>query len=106
MNNNIVVTYKFSLNNDVETQQFINASTKLDKLMLNIDGFLYRSLTQVSTDEWLDIVYWENQSAQDKADQINSNANFATFMKMINVESVVKTQANVHTSVYPEMKVA
>lgn len=106
MYNNIVVTYKFSLAKDVDTKQLVDASAKLDSLLLGMNGFLYRSLTQINNDEWLDIVYWENEAALKKADLMNDNADFVTFMKLIDVQSVVRTQANVHSSVYPEMKVA
>jgi len=104
--NNIVVVYKFSLNQGISTEQFIKASKKIDALIVDMSGFLYRSVTQIDADNWLTIAYWESQSALDKSQYIVENLDFTAFMGMINVETISKIVADVHTSVMPEMKAA
>ena len=106
MNHQIVVIYKFDLNNEVSEKQLVDASAKLDEQLLGFSGFQYRSLTKAEDGKWLDIIYWENEESSKSAELMLNEKDMAAFMGLLKEGSVSRTLAKAYSSVYPEMSAA
>ena len=106
MSKQIVVIYTFSLKNGIADQQLIDASARLDGLLLTLEGFHYRSLTKTTDGLWQDIVYWESAEVLAKADSIEGDKRFDDMMGLIDMTTVKRESAELLSSVYPEMEAA
>lgn len=103
MKEDIVVIYTFSLRDGATEKQFLDASGQLDDFLLHKDGFEYRTLTQLDTYEWQDIVYWQSEAHLKSADDMSELPAFQVLMGLLDADSVVRSVAKVHTSACPAM---
>lgn len=106
MSQRIVCIYTFNLNPGVTDEDFITASAKVDAVLLNTEGFVYRSLTRTESGLWQDIVYWDSQSSQEKSRLLEATSTFDGFVSLINNSSVNFHRAQLFSQVFPEMAAA
>lgn len=104
MKQNTVVIYQFSLKPGVTTDDLMQASQKVDALMLGRSGFMYRSLTLTERGLWQDIIYWEDLQAMQRGSDMENHTDFAALMDLIELESVRRSQAAVYSSAWPTME--
>lgn len=105
MSQQIVSIYTFDIKKNVSEAQLIEASAKLDAILLGMQGFHYRSLTKTLEGRWQDIVYFESEEALKKADTLDNNNDFSHFMSLIDSHTVRNVKAAVYSSAYPGMKI-
>lgn len=106
MSQQIVSVYTFDIKKNVTEEQLLDASARMDVILLGIPGFHYRSLTKIRGGHWQDIVYFESEAALKKADNLDDNRDFAHFMSLIDSPTVRNVKAVVYSSAYPGMQSA
>lgn len=85
----IVNTYQFSLIDSNSENTFLALSANVDSFLKKCEGFRYRSLTKVKSNEWLDILYWADELSAQKANaRFLQYANSKQFLSLIKEESV------------------
>lgn len=96
MSKPVVTVYQFKLNPTADEQAFMAISDKVQAFLASKDGFLYRSVSKISTGEWMDIVYWsdaEKLSAMDG--EFESRPECKQFMALVDGTSVNVQRAEV-----------
>lgn len=106
MSQQIVSVYTFDIRKNVTEAQLLDASARLDAILLDMPGFHYRSLTKIQGGQWQDIVYFESEAALKKADNLDDNRDFVHFMSLIDSPTVRNVKAMVRSSAYPGMQSA
>lgn len=103
MSQQIVSIYTFNLKSGASEARLVEASAKMDTILLGLKGFHYRSLTRLKDGRWQDIVYWDSEEALAKADAMDTDKSFTDFMSLIDSHSVKNSRAVLYSSVYPGM---
>ena len=104
MSNYIIKTYHFKTKSEVGKDAFLVVSAQVDAYLLEVEGFVYRSVAQVTEYEWLDCVYWSSaEAAQAGGDAAMEQPFMEAFMACIDPATVVYTEAVIATQAYPEM---
>lgn len=87
----------FKTKETVTQQQIIQANELVMEEIQNFDGFLYRSLCfQKESETWLDVVYWENKSAAQSAqEKFMASANCQKLMSLIEIGSTNVQHADI-----------
>lgn len=103
MSNYIIKTYQFKTKPEVGKDAFLVVSAQMDAYILEMEGFVYRSVAQVADCEWLDCVYWSSAETAKAADAVMDQPFMEAFMACVDSSTVVCTEAIIATQVYPEM---
>lgn len=106
MTNFVLNTYQFETLPGADIEQFLRNSERVDHYLLGLEGFAYRSLSRLASGAWLDCVFWSDASAAAQAQNLMSVDLFMDFAADIDKNSVVLTQSEVVSQVYPEMEAA
>lgn len=104
MSEYIVKTYRFSLNDAAKSDVFLALSQQMDKLLLTIKGFVYRSVAKQENGEWLDIVYWDSVQSAGAAEHLMGEKIMDNIMQIIDAKTLSVQQATIVSQVYPEMQ--
>lgn len=99
----VVKIYTFKTLASTTPEHFLAHSQNIDDFALSLEGFVYRSVAQQKDGQWLDIVYWNSESAAQKANSIMEQPFMADFMACLDPESVCVQEAIIASQVYPQM---
>lgn len=105
MSQQIVSIYTFEIRKNASESQLLEASAKVDAILLGMPGFLYRSLTKTQDGRWQDVIYFDSEETLKRADALENNSDFVRFMSLIASHTVKNVKAALYSSVYPGMKI-
>lgn len=93
-----IVSFQLQSNSAIDA--FIAASKEAEQFIMKQPGFLYRSLCkQQDSNEWHDVIYWQDDASAQAAGEAVCNAPQASaYMSMIEGATVSIRHSRIHTS--------
>ncbi len=90
-----LVTFKTKKN--VSKEQVLEMNEQVMEQVKNFSGFIYRSVCyQAGSDTWLDVVYWQDESAAKLAqEQFMQSKVCQQLMAIVDVESTAMQHADI-----------
>ena len=103
---NVVEMVSFKLYDYIKEEELINANESMGAFLAAQPGFLYRSLTMnPQTQEWTDIVYWEDMAKAEAAGKAFMESEHTKAMvRLIDNQTIKVQHLPVKWMYYPEMQ--
>ena len=89
MNQSIVELVQFKLKSGVSEKQLEATHESINAFLQKQPGFIYRSLSQDSDNQWIDIVYWESlETAKAASDALMQDPDGQAMVALCDMDSV------------------